>query len=120
MKQQQIELLDQLIEKIEMYQEIEDWRPYYFGEIFATKSNCTYALAAYEDSIDAARALQDAVLPEWELTHMGQHENGWMVAIARLGPPTSHEGIHVSSPGRAWLLAILYAIRSINSRGSSE
>ena len=70
------------------------------------------AADAYNGSLDAALRLHEALLPGWELTHMGQHEAGWMVAVARLGPPTRHEGGHPTTPARAWLLAILRVLKA--------
>ena len=76
------------------------------------ESAAIISYAAYNGSLDAALRLHEALLPGWELTHMGQHEAGWMVAVARLGPPTRHEGGHPTTPARAWLLAILRVLKA--------
>lgn len=64
------------------------------------------AYGAFHGSLDAAKALHDAVLPGW----------GWRVGIGnvllyRLGGEGRHEqstGFH--SPARAWLIAIIQAL----------
>ena len=68
------------------------------------------ACKAFQGSLDAFLALLDAVLPGHEITHLGQHESGWMVALARLGPPARFEGEHPDNPARAGLTAILKAL----------
>ena len=73
----------------------------------------TYASAAYSKSIDAAKALHEAVLPEWLwfLGNLHDIENGF-VAIVTDGPYPDADGSRAYSicPARAWLLAILEAL----------
>jgi len=71
-----------------------------------------FDLIMSEGSLDAALSLHNAVLPGWGVTYLGQQESGWMVALARLGPPTRFEGNHPTSPALAWLCAILKALIS--------
>lgn len=64
-----------------------------------------HATTAYEGSLDAAKALHEAVLPGWEWTFYYDGERG-----------VQHRGtgnFYVSNdtiPSRAWLIAILRAL----------
>ena len=62
---------------------------------------------AYNGSLDAAKALHEAVVPGWKVTYLGQQEDGWMVVLARVGPLTGFDGKHPNNPARSWLIAIL-------------
>lgn len=64
---------------------------------------------AFSGSLDAAKELHDALLPEWRMDAMVEHDNpNWSVAIEKL------TGVYVFRrlpiPGRAWLAAILDAL----------
>ena len=62
---------------------------------------------AYNGSLDAAKALHEAVVPGWKVTYLGQQEDGWTVVLARVGPLTGFDGKHPNNPARSWLIAIL-------------
>jgi hypothetical protein len=63
---------------------------------------------AYSGSLDAAKKLHEAVVPDW----------GWMryntggVSLVRKidGNVVSHTGINLGNPARAWLIAIIKAL----------
>jgi len=71
-------------------------------------------LDAFHGSLDAAKALHEAVLPGW---HWSLHETeGTGNPLAAVEPPKYHlepfvgQGIHKNNPARAWLIAILGAL----------
>ena len=64
-------------------------------------------LDAYEGSLDAAKALHDAVLPGWAAI---ANTNG-TVQLAGPAPDWKrHTGCKENNPARAWLLVILKAL----------
>lgn len=71
---------------------------------------------AFSGSLDAALRLHEALLPGWvwapEIGNSGQCQ-GYM------SPPTSANGIteDAANPARAWLLAILRAVKAQGERG---
>ena len=88
-------------------------------------------LRAYHGSLDAAKALHDAVLPDTPVKivdhsqdHMGGH--GWYVFVNwphtlwmphyTTSGPFSYRGMS-DTPARAWLLAIIEALRAREDRG---
>ena len=71
-------------------------------------------------AMGAAKALHEAVLPGWTMDQMNQwHEDGtprgWAVHLLRHKPlPKKREqGSDLDNPARAWLLAILKALYSM-------
>ena len=75
-----------------------------------------HACKASQGSLDAARALHDAVLPGWAVANIGQAcwdgSGGWRVWITSkeyLTDMTSASAA-ADTPARAWLLAILEAL----------
>lgn len=75
---------------------------------------------AYRGSLDAAKALHDAVLPEWIVHRLGQrHGNVWETCLFQL----DREGWHSTgclkseawsaNPARSWLIAIIKALIAI-------
>ena len=66
---------------------------------------CTDAERAFGGSLDAAKALHDAVLPGWDYI-LGNTCNS-LTIHARVGP---HEEEFSDNLARAWLLAILRAL----------
>jgi hypothetical protein len=75
-------------------------------------------MRAHHGSLDAAKALHDAVLPGWTMDQMnewwGSERNnsaGWAVHLLsrKLSKRVQGSGLGVS-PARAWLLAILEAL----------
>lgn len=68
------------------------------------------ARAAYGGSIDAAKALHEAVLPK---DSTWQYYSGDGSCVVGFGPgPTDYEESHHDNPARAWLLAILRALHA--------
>jgi len=78
--------------------------------VFGTGGSAMDAVDAFDGSLDAAKALHDAMLPEW----------GYMITSKRSAcvsaPDDLHEvgvkgqlGVVEGNPARAWLLAILKA-----------
>ena len=74
---------------------------------------------AYNGSLDAAKALHDAVLPGWTVNNLHQlrkPDNGmpttgvWSCLLFRYGPQILHVETKAETPARAWLLAILEAL----------
>lgn len=67
---------------------------------------------AYKGSLDAAKALHDAVLPEWRVTHaFGLTET----EVAKFNlthneKPATYTSGQSTNPARAWLIAILKAL----------
>lgn len=125
--------LDNLIEAVEAGNEdfirsddwINAWQQFY-PEPDKMRSNGTAsmirAMNAYNGSIDAALALQEALLPRWtvstvmQLRHPdnGQHPTGqWEVSLfAALPDRYEHKHARADGFARAWLLAILRAYRA--------
>lgn len=67
--------------------------------------------SAYEGSLDAAKALHDALLPEWRVEVFNIDGE---VVLRRNRPIDRAYGAAIkdSNPARAWLIAILKAYRS--------
>ena len=82
-----------------------------------------HAIGAYNGSLDAAKALHEAVLDGWTMDQMNQwHEDGtprgWAVHLLRHKPlPKKREqgsGFGIT-PARAWLFAILRALHAMEA-----
>lgn len=107
-----IEALEELAAKVEAG-EVKDWRPYYIERVFGTKRNAVLAVASFDGSLDAAKALHDAVLPGWRYTlrNWGKVE----VFTEEWNDENTHPK-HFKSAcirgnlARAWLLSILRAL----------
>jgi hypothetical protein len=73
----------------------------------------TICLDAYNGSLDAAKALHEAVLPGWTAS-VGQniHHKFWRTIVTLIveGAGIDHSANHDNNPARAWLLAILKAL----------
>jgi hypothetical protein len=67
-------------------------------------------------SLDAAKSLHEAVLPEWEWTIFFNNTTGHMAVLD--GPDFSTPEIGSESPARAWLLAILRALHAMEGAKS--
>jgi hypothetical protein len=77
-----------------------------------------WAQRAYNGSLDAAKALHEAVLPGWVIGQIGQSVadgsgvwNAWIVAPDYLESCVQSRA-SASDPARAWLLAILLALHA--------
>lgn len=75
----------------------------------------TLMLGAYAGSLDAAKALHDAVLPDWHWGLFGRTAN--VFKMDRPHDGQSHSAEH-DNIARAWLLAILKALLSQAQEGA--
>lgn len=101
--------LDKLIEAVEAG-ECPDFCPLWHGV-----GLCTEAEGAFCGSLDAAKRLHEALLPGWHLTDMWINGDGLMggAGVWRDGVAENEAfHAHASSAARAWLLAILKALRA--------
>jgi hypothetical protein len=95
-------------------------RPYTFP-----KGEALWAGNAYDGSLDAAKALHEALLPGWSVEDMSQNGrvagHPWGIRLekwdARVGGPVlsasagwGYDNTPDSNPARAWLIAILKAL----------
>ncbi|QLB38278.1 hypothetical protein phiGT1_66 [Sulfitobacter phage phiGT1] len=64
---------------------------------------------AYDGSLDAAKALHDAVLPGWDIQMGTCEDDSFEASVAYPLRVKTYDGI-ASSLARAWLLAILDAL----------
>lgn len=122
--------LDKLIEAVERGDDdfirsddwINAWQSFY-PQPDSERSNGTACLLvawkAYHGSLDAAKALHEALLPGWIVHDFSQNSRsmGWSMVICNEAGVyhTSHEGGEVGFvpvAARAWLLAVLKAYRS--------
>ena len=91
-----------------------------FIPVFGLTTDGNNALDAYRGSLDAAKALHEAVLPDgegWEVYRTGKYPG--MIPgsspykfAARVGYGTTYNG-DSDNAARAWLLAILRALHSM-------
>lgn len=72
---------------------------------------------AYHGSLDAAKALHEALLPGWKVAGIHQEDSGLWWTELREGHITSYSRVVVAphsfnapNPARAWLLAVLRAL----------
>lgn len=79
---------------------------------FALQQRAEDAKNAYNGSLDAAKALHEAVLPGWWVQHLGQVRGGWRVRLETQGKsiPEGMFNLHMDNPARAWLAAIIKAL----------
>ena len=99
------EALTDLRAKIEAG-EAEDWITYALAIGLRPDDRHIHAWNAYNGSLDAAKALHEAVLPGWEHGH-----DGSIAWVKRKGKRTSYR--HNAQNGftaRAWLIAIIKAL----------
>ena len=110
--------LDKLIEAVEAG---ENWPPLYghsdlYDRIADALGTRDWAAVervtkAYHGSLDAAHALHKAVLPGWRVGGLAQGDGGrWYITL--LDPDDRAAGSwQQPAPARAWLLAILRAMK---------
>lgn len=68
---------------------------------------------AYHGSLDAAKALHEALLPGWDMAMMSMRKTKDFAAL--VSPPGmqgEYDWRKAPSAARAWLVAILYAVRA--------
>ena len=92
---------------------------YYAARVF--NPGYAHAVNAYHGSFDAARALHDAVLPGWRVGNLAQAYGYptdspdcwtcWIVSPSYLDDCDQAQA-KAPNPARAWLLAILRALKS--------
>jgi hypothetical protein len=96
---------------IQLRDKVKAGQPWHFNEFDPYGALPGDWVSAFNGSLDAAKALHEAVLPGWvwcpEIGTDAPYE-GW------LSPPASADGFSVAAtdPARAWLLAILEALIS--------
>ena len=82
-----------------------------FARAFGVTSAANDAHMAYRGSLDAAKALHDALLPGWVFEVAVRPLGGPAAAVWRPKHKEMFDAI-ANTPARAWLLAILKAHRS--------
>lgn len=70
--------------------------------------------AALKGSLDAAKALHEAVLPGWGVSLQTADGFGYVMLFAQ-DPARKTDTVENAIPARAWLLAILKALESKNA-----
>jgi hypothetical protein len=67
---------------------------------------------AFYGSLDAAKALHEAVLPDWRVTHAFGLVSGEVAKfnLTHNKKPSTYVSAKSDSPARAWLIAILTAL----------
>lgn len=107
------EALERLIEAVEVGEWDGSWR----GVLEADKMMPPQAFSdAYHGSLDAAKAVHDAILPGWPMVYLSRYgpaPHRWSAELADLGKLAREPRRTVlergDCPARAWLLAILRA-----------
>lgn len=99
--------LDDLIAAVEA----RDWRDMTTAYI-ALGVNASLARSSYNGDLNAAKALHDALLPGWDyhIWNLGSDEAGVDVASQEKGP--MQDSVISVNPARAWLIAILRALKA--------
>jgi hypothetical protein len=101
----------ELIAKVEARSLVQ---PFLFQDVFNNQDahkNCAgEAYEAYGGSLDAAKALHDAVLPKmyWNIS---EWDGAWTCQLP-ISTFKRYEATSDASPARAWLLAILRALHA--------
>ena len=106
-----LETLKELAKKVEAGGDGHGW----FCPLWHEDGLCVEAESAYHGSLDAAKALHEAVLPEhWHATVMlegaARIDECGVDGVRRIGFHGSWPARSESNPARAWLLAILRAL----------
>lgn len=89
-----------------------EWFPGLAQLSFSGVQNYHNALNAYNGSLDAAKALHEAVLPGWRVCGMHQKYKSlrWSVSLDALNDPECKVVEMSDTPARAWLIAIIKAL----------
>lgn len=72
---------------------------------------------AFEGSLDAAKALHDALLSGWDLLIHTYEDDDFSVSVSEPTKVETHDGVS-EIPARAWLLAIVRALIWIEENGN--
>ena len=94
--------------------DVRDWRMYMTAFGLSPDDRNVYAQLAYNGSLDAARKLHNAVLPDWDWI-LGI---GGATVVNPIEEEESHDAASQDNPARAWLLAILEALIAIERNQS--
>jgi len=79
-----------------------------------------FAWDAYNGSLDAAKALHDAVLPVWRVSHAWGSGDKWVWNLTKSNPDQpDYSAGECENPARAWILAILEALISETPKGET-
>ena len=81
------------------------WRPGLTG----TKKESAMMLRAYNGSLDAAKALHDALLPGWDLLITTYEDGLFEVSVSEPLVVKTYDGLS-EIIARAWLIAIIRAV----------
>jgi dihydrodipicolinate synthase/N-acetylneuraminate lyase len=82
-----------------------------FGKFGPPEDGLTWlARNAYHGSLDAAKALHEAVRPGWDVLTIGQDFQDWKVGIIHQDGGSGEWCSSPTNPARAWLMAIIQAL----------
>ena len=105
--------LDKLIAAVEAGTWDRDWRKYLVDEWGMARAQ--YFSDAFGGSLDAAKRLHDALVPEWTAVEL-RSRNGrkrWVAELSKMdGEQQVYEIGYNPDPARAWLLVILLAVKA--------
>lgn len=109
-----LEALQTLAEKVEAGEslsgDVEFWAA--LNVVFPRRGALASEVAkAYHGSLDAAKALHDAVLPGWSANVWSYPEDDADVSVTKAGSGYAKDAeVKGDNPARAWLLSILKAL----------
>lgn len=101
---QALQALEDLLAKVEAGTELDDWVLVMRAFGLRPDDRHISAIEASKGSLDAAKALHEAVLPEWQIETFRLDGE---VVLRRTRPVDTHYGFSDGNPARAWLIAIL-------------
>ena len=85
---------------------------YGVAEMTGSIGRYVYIIGAYDGSLDAAKLLHEAVLPDWYVFIKGQKGYVWFAELMDRDD-NRHPQTEGETPARAWLLSILRALHSM-------
>ena len=86
-----------------------EWFPGLAQLSFGGVQNYYIALDAFNGSLDAAKALHEAVLPGWDIQITTYEDDSFEASVAHPLRVKTYDGVN-SSMARAWLIAIIRAL----------